>query len=39
MSKSDGNFMQLEEAFNTFSTDGMRFCLADAAYAIEGKCC
>lgn len=35
MSKSDGNFMTLEEAVNKFSADGMRFCLADAGDAIE----
>lgn len=35
MSKSDGNFMTLEEAVGKFSADGMRFCLADAGDAIE----
>ncbi|XP_050548694.1 leucine--tRNA ligase, cytoplasmic isoform X2 [Daktulosphaira vitifoliae] len=35
MSKSDGNFMTLEEAVNKFSADGMRFCLADSGDAIE----
>lgn len=35
MSKSDGNFMTLEEAVNKFSADGMRFCLADAGDSIE----
>lgn len=35
MSKSDGNFMTLEEAVSKFSADGMRFCLADAGDAIE----
>lgn len=35
MSKSDGNFMTLEDAVNKFSADGMRFCLADAGDSIE----
>jgi leucyl-tRNA synthetase len=35
MSKSDGNFMILEEAINKFSADGMRFCLADAGDTVE----
>lgn len=35
MSKSDGNFMILEEAVDKFSADGMRFCLADAGDTIE----
>lgn len=35
MSKSEGNFMTLEEAVNKFSADGMRFCLADAGDSIE----
>lgn len=35
MSKSDGNFMTLEEAVSKFSADGMRFCLADAGDSIE----
>jgi len=35
MSKSDGNFMTLEDAVNKFSADGMRLCLADAGDSIE----
>lgn len=35
MSKSDGNFMTLEDAVCKFSADGMRFCLADAGDSIE----
>ncbi|XP_050441148.1 leucine--tRNA ligase, cytoplasmic [Adelges cooleyi] len=35
MSKSDGNFMTLEDAVKKFSADGMRLCLADAGDSIE----
>ncbi|CAG9765535.1 unnamed protein product [Ceutorhynchus assimilis] len=35
MSKSDGNFLTLDEALKKFSADGMRLCLADAGDSIE----
>lgn len=35
MSKSDGNFLTLNEAIAKFSADGTRLCLADAGDSIE----
>ena len=35
MSKSDGNFLTLNEAVAKFSADGMRLCLADAGDSVE----
>lgn len=35
MSKSDGNFLTLNEAVKKFSADGMRLCLADAGDSVE----
>lgn len=35
MSKSDGNFLTLNEAIDKFSADGTRLCLADAGDNIE----
>lgn len=35
MSKSEGNFLTLEDAVEKFSADGMRFALADAGDAID----
>ena len=35
MSKSEGNFLTLDDAINKFSADGMRFALADAGDSID----
>ena len=35
MSKSEGNFLTLNEAVKKFSADGMRLCLANAGDSIE----
>lgn len=35
MSKSEGNFLTLAEAVETYSADGTRFCLADSGDSIE----
>ncbi|XP_017772759.1 PREDICTED: leucine--tRNA ligase, cytoplasmic isoform X3 [Nicrophorus vespilloides] len=35
MSKSEGNFLTLNEAIKKFSADGMRLCLADAGDSVE----
>ncbi|XP_039295414.1 leucine--tRNA ligase, cytoplasmic [Nilaparvata lugens] len=35
MSKSDGNFLTLDEAIKKFSADGMRLCLADSGDTVE----
>lgn len=35
MSKSEGNFLTLEEAVRKFSADGMRLCLADSGDSIQ----
>ncbi|KAB0798864.1 hypothetical protein PPYR_06746 [Photinus pyralis] len=35
MSKSEGNFLTLQEATKKFSADGMRLCLADSGDTVE----
>ncbi|RZF47906.1 hypothetical protein LSTR_LSTR011882 [Laodelphax striatellus] len=35
MSKSDGNFLALDDAVKKFSADGMRLCLADSGDTVE----